>query len=202
MRFPFIAIVVVIVIGLAFLVWISLGHKDAVHTENDGGNTSQQKRDLSEVYLGLRSQALQFPPEQFDLKSKPGDPAVYGIVMDWDVGNGVATFVSFSSGEASMYTSSGGGIIGGVGRNRVKQRAVKFVENAQSYLDRAARSDDTSVATGRRVKFFFLTTNGRYVAEEALINFDNGSSPLLGLFIKANELIGELREVSEEENEK
>ena len=40
-------------------------------------------------------------------------PNVFGVVMDMTYPSGVATLVTFADGTASLYTSTGGGIIGG-----------------------------------------------------------------------------------------
>ena len=58
--------------------------------------------------------------------------------------------------------------------------------------------DDTSLPNFNCVRFFILTNQGRFVADEKLENFDNGSSKWLELFIEANVVISELREMSED----
>ncbi len=118
--------------------------------------------------------------------------------MDWNVGKGILTFASFSSGDASMYTSSGGGMIGGVGHDKVRVAAKGLVRKAQEYVAKAHRSDDIATPSEDGIKFFILTTQGRFVANEELENFDDGTSEWLELFVEANKLIAELRTVSEE----
>lgn len=144
----------------------------------------------------LRNRALTASPEQFEVDQKTSAPMVYGVVMDWNLGTGTATFVSFISGDASMYTSTGGGVIGGIGHENVRSASIQFVKNAQKFVPKAHRSDDLSLPDSNRVKFFFLTTKGRFVAEEQLTKFDDGSSRWLELFEDANKVITELRTVS------
>lgn len=147
-------------------------------------------------YLDLRSMALTMPAGQLDIDaSSEFEP--YGVVLDWNVGKGVATFTAFKSGDASMYTSTGGGIIGGVGHDNVKIAAQSLVRRSKNFVKNAKKSDDISVARDSTIKFFFLTTKGRFVSEETLDNLDNGSSPLLELFVEANKLITELRAVGD-----
>lgn len=149
------------------------------------------------VYLELRFQALNFPADRFDVDPVSEMPIVYGVVMDWNLGEGIVTFTSFSSGDASMYTSSGGGVIGGVEHESVKNAAKLFVRKAQQYLPIAQKSDDIAAPGNNQIKFFLLTNRGRFTAIEEIENFDNGSSNLLELFVEANKVISELRTTSE-----
>ena len=154
------------------------------------------KQSKEDSYLDIRSMALTMPAGQFEIDAS-SELEPYGVVLDWNVGKGVATFTAFKSGDASMYTSTGGGIIGGVGHDNVKLAAQSLVRKSKNFINNAKKTDDISVARNGTVKFFFLTTNGRFVSEETLNNLDNGSSEWLELFIEANKLITELRAVGE-----
>lgn len=140
--------------------------------------------------------ALNMPAGQFGIDAS-SEFVLYGVVLDWNVGEGVATFIAFKSGDASMYTSTGGGIIGGVGHDNVKLAAQSLVRRSEYFIKDAQKTNDISVASDGTVKFFFLTTNGRFVTEESLDNLDNGSSPWLELFVEANKLITEHRALGE-----
>jgi len=71
---------------------------------------SENNKATDNPYLDLRSQALSTTPEQLQVKIPSAQTKVIGMIVDWNLGGGSATFVSFSTGDASMYTSSGGGI--------------------------------------------------------------------------------------------
>jgi len=47
-------------------------------------------------------------------------------LMDWGVGNGVATLAAFDDGTVSLYTSAGGGVIGAGSRAAVRAAAEAF----------------------------------------------------------------------------
>src|SRR5688500_6800465 len=64
-------------------------------------------------YEGLRNMALGTTQKDLQLSLADGKTVVYAVVMDWNMGEGVATTVAYQTGDASMYLSSGGGIIGG-----------------------------------------------------------------------------------------
>ena len=113
--------------------------------------------------------------------------------MDWDVGEGIATVVAFQSGDASVYLSSGGGVIGGSGHDNVKTAAIRFVNEAQKYLGNTKPTDTTPLPGKDMVNFYFLTNKGKYVGQEAMANFENSTSKWLELFNEANNLMSEVR---------
>jgi len=63
-------------------------------------------------YLDLRTQAINVTPDQLQLQLD-NDKDIYGIVMDWNMGDAIVTVVSFKTGDASVYLSTGQAFIGG-----------------------------------------------------------------------------------------
>src|SRR3970040_739511 len=61
----------------------------------------------------LRNRAFKTTPEDLELSLPDNKTVVYGVIMDWEMGGAVATTVSYQTGDASLYLSSGGGVIGG-----------------------------------------------------------------------------------------
>jgi hypothetical protein len=51
--------------------------------------------------------------------------------MDWGVTKGTATVVALSDGTASVYLSSGGGFIGGIGQEPIRKAGQNAVAVAQ-----------------------------------------------------------------------
>ena len=153
-------------------------------------------------YEDLRLMALSATPEQLGLQLPSGETTVYGVVMDWGLAEGTATLVAFETGEASLYLSSGGGVIGGVGHETVQQAAKAFVQSAAAYLSRAglqgtAQTTATPLPGKDNVQFYFLTNKGKFVANEAFSNIEHNSSPLLNLFEAGNTVITEIRTVGD-----
>lgn len=72
----------------------------------------QRDRPGTEVYQGLRSQALSIPPSSIGLPAEPGSSEVFGVIMDTTYKSGTATLAVFADGAVSLYFSTGGGIIG------------------------------------------------------------------------------------------
>lgn len=141
--------------------------------------------------------ALGTKPEHLGLTLPSAKTIVYGIVMDWDVRNGTASIISFMTGDASIYFSSGGGIIGGGTQEDVKIIAMGFVDEAQQMLGKTKKVEQTPLPDKDRVVFYLLTNEGIFSAQDELENLRNQTSVWLGLFLTANEVINELRATNE-----
>jgi hypothetical protein len=144
-------------------------------------------------YEGLRNMALQATPGQMGLNPDADPSTVYGMVMDWPVTKGIITLVCFSTGDASMYTSTGGGMIGGGMQDAIKKTAKEFVQKAQDYLKLATKTDSTELPDAGRLQFCFLTPSGIFVGRESFSQIENDKSAWLPLFVQANEVITALR---------
>ena len=62
-------------------------------------------------------------PQEIGVKPTKEFRRVYGILMDWPIGEQIATVFSSSTGAASLYTTSTFGIIGGEGHETVRAAA-------------------------------------------------------------------------------
>lgn len=144
-------------------------------------------------YEGLRNMAFGATQEQIGVNIPSNETKIYGVIMDWDLDEGIATIVAFQSGDASVYLSSGGGVIGGFGHDNVKTAAIRFVNEAQKYLGNTTPTDTTPLPGKDMVNFYFLTNKGKYVAQETMSNFENSTSKWLELFNEANKLMSEVR---------
>jgi hypothetical protein len=147
-------------------------------------------------YTELRQTAFSATPEKLGLSLANDKVVVYGVVMDWEMRGGIATTVSFMTGDASIYMSSGFGVVGGVKHENINTAAKAFTASAQEYLNLASKTDDLGLPKSKEIKFFFLTNKGIYVATEKMENFESKSSGLQELFRKGNDVIAGLRTVS------
>lgn len=143
-------------------------------------------------YQDLRSLAFGATMEQIGVNFPADQTKVYGVIMDWDVGEETATLVAFLSGDISLYLSSGGGVIGGGEHDNVKQAAVNFINKAEKYLSKTVKTESTPLPGKDDVKFYFLTNKGKFVGQEEVKNFANNSSQWLDLFEEGNKLITEI----------
>ena len=186
--------------GLAFYLASCKNKQNSKQTEDyisKTGDTVKVHNLPDNRFLDLRNMAFAVTPEQLQITLPTDQIKIYGVIMDWDLGDGTATFISFSTGDASMYLSSGGGLIGGGQHENVSTAAKAFIDKAQQYLDKTTKIDSTPLPDKNCVKFYFMTNKGKFTAQENLKNFDNSSSPWLPLFEEGNKVISELRLIQE-----
>ena len=194
MKMAYIVIGLLLLGGLIFYLTSRKTKQVFTQTGTQSNNDTIKVHKLSENhYHDLRDMALSATPTQLQLSLPSDQIKVFGVVMDWDLGEGVATFISFETGDASMYLSSGGGMIGGSGHENVVNGAKAFVTKAQAYLDRTTKIETTPLPDKDCVRFYFLTNKGKFTAQEQLQNFDNNTSMWLPLFLEGNKVITELR---------
>jgi hypothetical protein len=202
MKMTYVIIGLILTAGLVFYI-SSCKNKSSTDknklTEQQTNDTSQLKKvdPNNNPYQDLRNLALGATMEQIGVQFPSDQTKIYGVIMDWDLGKGTATLVAFLSGDASLYLSSGGGVIGGSGHNNVKQAAASFIKKADEYLSQTTKTDSTPLPGKDGVKFYFLTNNGKFVGQEEVKNFDNNSSQWLDLFEEGNKLITEIRMVAD-----
>ena len=198
MKMTFIIISLILIGGL-FLYLVSCKSKTSSNSisgtnQLSADTTKQTKVDPNNnPYEDLRDLAFGATQEQIGVNIPADETKIYGVIMDWDVGDGIVTVVAFQSGDASVYLSSGGGVIGGSGHENVKTAAKHLVNEAQKYLSITKRTDTTPLPGKDMVNFYFLTNKGKYVGQEAMSNFENSSSKWLELFNEANNLMTEVR---------
>lgn len=161
-------------------------------TQNDNVDTAENAFD------GLRNMAFSATPDQLELSLPTDKTVVYGVIMDWEMGGSTATIVSYQTGDASLYLSSGGGVIGGGQHENVNSAAKQFVNLAHKFLDKATKTEITPLPTTDQVKFYLLTNNGVYVGQDVISNFENHSSEWLQLFEEGNKVLTELRQTTPE----
>ncbi|ADQ80502.1 hypothetical protein Palpr_2369 [Paludibacter propionicigenes WB4] len=147
-------------------------------------------------YPGLRTQAINVTAEQLKLKLDD-DKAVYGIAMDWNMGNAIITVFSFTTGDASVYISTGQVLIGGYAHETVVDAAKEFVKIGENYISIAKKTDKIEPTNESKVDFYLLTKSGKYYIEDDLTLIQNGKSELSKLFEAGNKVITEYRLIAD-----
>ena len=140
---------------------------------------------------------LTTPSEKMGEKPTKEFPRIYGILMDWPLGEQTATVFSTSTGTASLYTTSTFGIIGGEGHETVRTAAMNFVRAADRFFDASIRATEYPYPTADRVRFYFLTFEGVRVIDTDLASITNGSSKHAELFGLGQAVLTELRLITE-----
>lgn len=155
-----------------------------------------QNQDNRKMFEELRQQALAVKAEDLKLTLSPKKVSVYGVVMDWDMPEGGATTVAFSTGDASLYNSAGGGVIGGLTHKNVQNAAKELLRKADGFVTMASLSVGTPLPKKDCVRFYLLTNKGIYTFEEKMSSFENETSPWFPFFEEVNKVITELTIVS------
>lgn len=196
------------ILGLILLAGLTF-YLTSCSNKSDAKQTSQQTQDTTKgqkvdpnnnPYLDLRNMALNATPEQIAIELPKDKTKIYGVVMDWDLGEGTATLVAFMTGDASLYLSSGGGVIGGIGHENVNIAVKNFISNSETHINKTTKTETTPLPEKNEVKFYFLTNNGKLVGQENMANFENNTSEWLTLFEEGNNLITEIRKSTKDKN--
>ena len=150
--------------------------------------------------MELRRLALTTHFKKFGFTPDADFPAVYGVVMDWDIGDATASVLSMRDGTASLYTTAAFGVIGGQMHERVRRAAVRFVKTAAQFAESGKRVATFDYPRSGQVFYYLLTYAGvRLVVSDELATV-SGSDPANPLFAAAQKVLTELRLVSEKNN--
>jgi len=145
------------------------------------------------TYNGIRRFAISVTPEQLKLAIPATETFVYGVIMDWNMGETIVTLAAYITGAANMYFSTGGGITGAGKNPEVGEVAVEFVITAQRFINRGVPTAIIELPAPGMVKFYLLTNRQIYAAQEPAVYFEDNSSAWLELFEKGNRVIIEMR---------
>jgi hypothetical protein len=150
-----------------------------------------------ETMAGLRKMALTTNPRDLGFGPDKVFPVVYGLVVDWHIGELVATIAAMRDGSASLYTTSTFGVIGGIGYKSVRDAAQRCVILANNYAEETSIVTDFPYPNPGEVNFYLLTYNGVlfHTADEAEIK--QGQGKHTPLFMAAQNVLAELRLVTE-----
>lgn len=200
MKMTYIIIGLILVGGLIF--YLTAGnHKSKVNNSTIANSKSshiQVHQAQESTFIELRNMAFSATPSQLELPILTDQTVVFGVVMDWEMDGGIATTVAYQTGDASLYLSSGGGVIGGGQHESVSNAAKRFVSLAQTFLNKATKTETTPLPTTNEINFYLLTNNGIYVGQDVINNFENNSSDWLQLFEEGNKVLAQLRQTTPE----
>lgn len=148
-------------------------------------------------FEGLRQLALSSTPELAGWSAQPEARRVYGGILDWALDRGVATLFALDNGTASLYLSSGGGVIGGQFHESVNRAAKEFVLAFEPFVGNM--EPDVTGEPGPRgtTELRALTGAGRLVVRASTDDFGTGRHPMSVVFHSGQALIFELRQVAE-----
>jgi hypothetical protein len=114
--------------------------------------------------------------------------------MEFTLPKATVTLTSYSSGDASLYFSTGGGILGGIGHETVRNAARQFVSSGQALLNKMKEVASFPLPLAGMTHFYVLTNHGVYGSPE-LISDDlkKSKSEFFVLFAAGQDVITEIR---------
>ena len=149
-----------------------------------------------DVYLDLRAMALDAVAAGLAAPD-PAHPTVSGLVVDIPGEGGCASVVALTDGTTSMYTSSGGGVIGAGGHAAVAEATRALLTVADAHAGLVRDPAETQLPGPGVVRFHLLTPSGRRcvdVPEGAF--WGEEPHPLMPVIAATQQVISELRRAS------
>ncbi len=153
-------------------------------------------------YPRLRALALHAKRSQGSMTTPSSPTEPWGVVMDWVVSAATATIVAFSDGSASVYFSTGGGLLGGQAYESIRRVAHQAVAVAAEFQPQMQLTTDFSLPQRGIVVFYLLTDSGVFTSsafESALKTHSHALSKLgdaMQAIITAYRLTPEANQVS------
>src|SRR4051794_29033120 len=107
----------------------------------------------------LRGRILHADPTELGFWGSSGSD-VWGAVMDMAFPGGVASLVSLEDGSTSLYTSTGGGVIGGGAHPPVVEATHAFLDAVAVYAPQFPPTDSDALPEPGHVWFHALAFEG------------------------------------------
>ena len=145
----------------------------------------------------MREMRLQWLNTKPTAKEASNQDDVAAALMDWPLTQATATVLASSGGDASLYTTSTFGVIGGIGHESARKAAMGFTACAQRYLQLAAPTTDFSYPAADQIRFFFVTPAGVRCLTVSAAEVQKSGTPAADLFAHAQEVVTALRLITQ-----
>lgn len=154
----------------------------------------------NDVYHNLRNRALNVTTAELGLDRDPKAP-IHAVIMETGYPEAIATFACFRDGTASLYFSTGGGVIGGGQQESVRNACFEMLSITNQYAqDFIAACDPVSTfpLPGKGEVFFYLVTSDAvYQAQCAEDALAEQRDPFSALFNNCHAVMSEVREIEQ-----
>jgi hypothetical protein len=147
----------------------------------------------SDAFQGLRQKLVSADPASFGISPSERYPNVWAALLELAMAGGIASIVCVSDGTTSMYTSTGGGMIGAGTHAAVAQANGRFLDEAERSLGLLTPVDVLPLPEPSEARFNVLTFSGPRTAAGSPDELIEGRLPLSPLFLAGNEVITQLR---------
>jgi len=176
----------IVIVGLALLLWF-------LARERRPKMTAQAD---PKIYSGLRDLILHGSREKLGISPRSKSTEPWGVVMDWGIPTGTATVVALADGTASVYLSSGGGLIGGgQSHESIRNAAKQVVEIANEVQPSMHATSDYPLPQNGQVMFYLLSDSGVFTGAASDEDMRGHRNPLYKLGDAAQNVITEYRRI-------
>ena len=155
-------------------------------------NNSAHKNGV-EMMRQLRLKILSSSPTELGLKPTPEYPQVATALMDWPLGTNIISVYGACTGDASIYTTSSFGVIGGIGHENVLNAAHQFVKIAETHYKDALQTKEFSYPKPGHIFFYLVGFDGVRILDVTEESLRTGKAKCVDLGNAAQKLITELR---------
>jgi len=148
-----------------------------------------------ESYSSRRRRALEVTPAQLGLTSALAEDEPYALVMELGISNSVVTLVCFANGDASLLNQSGGGMIGGISHEPVRDAVKEFMARGREAVSQMSKAPRAALPADGRVRFHAVTPLGLYSVEVDREELGEAGSEFSALFYAGQAVVTQMREV-------
>lgn len=143
---------------------------------------------------GLRTMMLTIPASTVGVEPSETHPKIFGIVMDVPISGGhTASVIALPDGNASLYTTSTFGILGGIDHESVRTASKEFVKLGQSYFDGADATTDFPFPKSGHVRFYLRGFEGVRVIDAEIDSIQSVADKHQALWVAGQQVLTELR---------
>lgn len=157
-----------------------------------------EKQTEQNIYAEMRKMAFSVTAKELGLQIPNNSKKIYGIISDFNLGEGTVTVVTFITGDASIYLSTGGGFIGSGQHESVKKVSKEFVDNGHLYSYKGEKSNNLDLPKNGNINFYFLSNLGQTKITESISKIENRESEFHKLFVDLNKVMTEIRMKNEQ----
>jgi hypothetical protein len=165
-------------------------------------NNNRGEKGLAEIMRQMRLKMLNAAPSDFNQAQTQEFPHVWGLVMDWPLPAGIMTLVCFTTGDASIYTTTSFGVLGGIAHQKVRNAVENCIKVAQSYYEDATPTQEYPYPTNNQVNFYLVCYNEVRMIVADLKAVSQTEDKCSGLYAVAQKVITEIRLIAQPEMEK
>ena len=157
--------------------------------------TSSHSTSGPEMFASLREKLFRGDLASMTAAAGAGTTSddVFGVAMEVGVPKGTALVFGLRDGSASLYLSTGGGSIGGHARPQINAAARKLVEIGKGFVADLPVVGEHPLPPVGQVRFSIFTPTGIRAAQVGERDLLAGKSPLMPLFVAANEILAGFR---------